>query len=159
SVQCGQTYHIKLAIANVGDSSLDSGVFLKANSFNSTPLELPDDYLVANGFAPCADGEVEICSGLGDSVPHEWFVDGDLIPGVTGECYTITAPGEYCVTAYPYGPACPITDCIVIEFLPELPVQQPLDLCEPTGIFNLTDNNSVILGGLSPGGYDISFYA
>ncbi|HRN98547.1 MAG TPA: choice-of-anchor L domain-containing protein, partial [Flavobacterium sp.] len=159
TVQCGQTYHIKLAIANVGDPSLDSGVFLKANSFNSTPLELPDDYLVANGFAPCAGGEIEICSGLGDAVVHEWYQDGVLITGVTGECYTITEPGEYCVTAYPYGPACPVTDCITIEFLPELPVQQPLDLCEESGIFNLNDNNPIILGSLSPGGYDISFYS
>ena len=32
TVQCGMTYHIKLAIANVMDSSFDSAVFLQANS-------------------------------------------------------------------------------------------------------------------------------
>jgi len=53
NVQCGQTYHIKLAIANVGDNSYDSAVFLEANSFNTTPLSLPNDYLGSNGFAPC----------------------------------------------------------------------------------------------------------
>lgn len=35
AVQCGQTYHIKLAIADGGDSALDSGVFLEAGSFSS----------------------------------------------------------------------------------------------------------------------------
>lgn len=35
-VQCGQTYHIKLAIADGGDGVLDSGVFLEAGSFSST---------------------------------------------------------------------------------------------------------------------------
>lgn len=34
-VQCGQTYHIKLAIADGGDGSFDSGVFLESGSFTS----------------------------------------------------------------------------------------------------------------------------
>jgi len=32
---CGETYHLKLAIADAGDNSLDSGVFLKAGSLSS----------------------------------------------------------------------------------------------------------------------------
>jgi len=40
SVQCGQTYHIKLCISNVGDQSYDSGVFLQANSFNSEAVQV-----------------------------------------------------------------------------------------------------------------------
>ena len=35
-VQCGQTYHIKIAIADGGDDILDSGVFLEAGSFASS---------------------------------------------------------------------------------------------------------------------------
>ena len=34
-VQCGETYHIRLAIADGSDSSLDSWVFLEAGSFSS----------------------------------------------------------------------------------------------------------------------------
>ena len=34
-VQCGQTYHIKIAIADAFDSADDSGVFLEAGSFSS----------------------------------------------------------------------------------------------------------------------------
>lgn len=37
AVQCGQTYHIKLACADSGDSILDSGVFFKEGSFGSDP--------------------------------------------------------------------------------------------------------------------------
>lgn len=36
NVQCGLTYHIKLAIADGGDGILDSGVFLEAGSFASS---------------------------------------------------------------------------------------------------------------------------
>jgi hypothetical protein len=35
AVQCGATYHIKLAIGDGGDDILDSGVFLEAGSFSS----------------------------------------------------------------------------------------------------------------------------
>jgi gliding motility-associated-like protein len=34
-VQCGQTYHIKIAIADGGDGIIDSGVFLEEGSFSS----------------------------------------------------------------------------------------------------------------------------
>jgi hypothetical protein len=36
AIQCGETYHIKLAIANVGDNAYDSAVFLQSGSFSST---------------------------------------------------------------------------------------------------------------------------
>lgn len=39
-VQCGQTYHIKLALCNVLDNGWDSGVFLEANSFGSEAVEI-----------------------------------------------------------------------------------------------------------------------
>ncbi|MGQ0828126.1 MAG: choice-of-anchor L domain-containing protein [Bacteroidota bacterium] len=35
-VQCGQTYHIKIAIGDGGDEIIDSGVFLEAGSFSSS---------------------------------------------------------------------------------------------------------------------------
>jgi gliding motility-associated-like protein len=40
SVQCNQTYHIKLAISNVSDNGWDSGVFLEANSFSSNVVDV-----------------------------------------------------------------------------------------------------------------------
>ena len=37
-VVAGQTYHLKLVVADRGDSSLDSAVFLAANSFTTAPV-------------------------------------------------------------------------------------------------------------------------
>ncbi len=46
-VQCGQTYHLIIAIADVGDGIFDSGIFLEANSLTSKlPLEV--DYTMSN---------------------------------------------------------------------------------------------------------------
>jgi gliding motility-associated-like protein len=43
-VECGQTYHLILAIADVGDGIYDSGIFLEANSLSSnTPVEITYD--------------------------------------------------------------------------------------------------------------------
>lgn len=40
-VQCGQTYHLVIAIADTGDGILDSGIFLEANSLSSkTPVDI-----------------------------------------------------------------------------------------------------------------------
>jgi hypothetical protein len=37
-VECGETYHIKMAIGDAGDNSFDSGVFLEASSFSSNSI-------------------------------------------------------------------------------------------------------------------------
>jgi gliding motility-associated-like protein len=40
-VQCGQKYHLKIAVADAGDAVFDSGIFLEANSLSSkTPVEI-----------------------------------------------------------------------------------------------------------------------
>lgn len=40
SVVCGATYHIKIAISDISDGILDSGVFLEAGSFKSNTVQL-----------------------------------------------------------------------------------------------------------------------
>jgi gliding motility-associated-like protein len=43
AVQCGETYHIKIAIADASDSGYDSGVFLEGGSFTSELISLDLD--------------------------------------------------------------------------------------------------------------------
>ncbi len=43
NLQCGQTYHFKLAIADVGDSIYDSGVFIEAGSFESSDVAITNN--------------------------------------------------------------------------------------------------------------------
>lgn len=49
-VQCGEKYHLIIAIADAGDGAYDSGIFLEANSFDSyAPVEMKAE-LALDGF-------------------------------------------------------------------------------------------------------------
>lgn len=43
-IQPGETYHIKLAIADASDTALDSGVFLEGTSFSAFPLSVTEEF-------------------------------------------------------------------------------------------------------------------
>lgn len=59
-VQCGQTYHLIIAIADAGDGQWDSGMFLEANSLSTkTPIEI--DYTLSQQVYPNPDWLAEGC--------------------------------------------------------------------------------------------------
>lgn len=88
SVQCGQTYHIKLAICNVGDQSYDSGVFLEANSFSSNSVNIDitteqniNDSTLVEG---CTQGHIIFSrpqNQLGDTLVVTYTAGGAAIEG------------------------------------------------------------------------------
>ena len=65
NVQCGETYHIKLAISNVGDSSIDSAVFLQAGSFTSNNCSTIDliSFIDTNSNGIKDSGEINFANG------------------------------------------------------------------------------------------------
>ncbi|SDW50573.1 T9SS type B sorting domain-containing protein [Flavobacterium degerlachei] len=109
-VVCGQTYHIKLAIANVGDNNYDSAVFIEGASFSSPSINLGPDLKI------CSASNHILNSGLSASEIHEWRYNGTLIPGQNGPQITIDKSGLYSVQAFPFGTTCPVSDEIAIQF-------------------------------------------
>ncbi|MBL0342169.1 MAG: choice-of-anchor L domain-containing protein [Bacteroidetes bacterium] len=99
-----QTYHIKMAIADVSDGIYDSGVFLKGGSFSA----LGQISLFANGVAQSNNATVYACTGtsvnlcLNPSTNYNWS------SGATTQCITVDeanlAPGGN-YQAYVVGPA------------------------------------------------------
>ncbi len=72
-VQCGQTFHIKLAIADGGDTSFDSGVFLEQNSFTSTGQVVPSLTAMGTGLSMNDSTMFEGCG----VIPMSFFRMGD----------------------------------------------------------------------------------
>ncbi len=71
-VECGETYHLIIALADVGDAIFDSGIFLKANSFSSEqPVSV--DYTLSSD--PYLDGQT-------------------MAAGCTSATFTITRSGS-----------------------------------------------------------------
>lgn len=90
AVQCGKTYHLTIAIADVGDPILDSGIFLEAQSlqsnapyssdFSISEVHFGADYVVAEG---CTFADVVVTredSSLPVSIPI--VVQGSATEGV-----------------------------------------------------------------------------
>ncbi|MFT5627061.1 MAG: gliding motility-associated-like protein [Dokdonia sp.] len=158
----GETYHIKLVIADATDTALDSGVFLKAGSFDIGEVELGADITVAAGTAACI-GEQVILETQAPSVAHVWFKDGFQIVGETTNSLVVTEDGVY-TTQIIFSPSCIISDDITVEFLPLPIANMPVDLVgcsigNDTAVFNLPDNDFPILGDTqSPPDFTVTYH-
>lgn len=86
SVQCGQTYHIKLAICNILDTGYDSGVFLEADSFSSEAVDIAvatvtgDTSVIEN----CTSAQFIFSrpqTQLGDTLQVDYSITGTALMG------------------------------------------------------------------------------
>jgi len=98
SVQCGATYHIRLAIADGSDVALNSYVWLEAGSFSSPLLDIVDnlgiDSLIMN--IPC-NSSITLTASGGLGAIYQWF---DSTSTVISSDSTITVgQGVYVVSA------------------------------------------------------------
>ncbi|WP_204344666.1 choice-of-anchor L domain-containing protein [Psychroserpens algicola] len=161
-VNIGETYHIKLVMADATDTALDSGVFLKAGSFDIGEVELGADITIASGTAACL-GEPITLQTQAPSVDHVWFKDGFVIDGETSNTLIVTEPGNY-TTQIIFSPSCIISDDILVEFLPLPIANTPPDLVgcsigNDTAVFNLPDSDLPILGETqSPDDFTVTYH-
>ncbi|MDT0295929.1 choice-of-anchor L domain-containing protein, partial [Mesonia ostreae] len=155
----GQQYHFKLVIADRGDTSYDSGIFLAAGSFDFGAIDLGDDLTIADGNANCEGDPVILDTGIEDAsnASIEWYYEGTLlveldedgnpildedgfeIP-ISTTSIEVTEPGEYAVAVVYFG-ACGLTDVINIEFFesPEIDLTTDTNfICDgSTGALNV----------------------
>lgn len=160
-VNIGETYHIKLVIADARDNAYDSGVFLKAGSFDIGEVDLGGDITIADGNAVCEDQPV-ILDTSAPNVIHVWYKDGFVIDGETASTLTVTEAGTYTVQII-FSPSCIIDDEVIIEFLPNPVVANPADdlnACSTTAqaVFDLSVNDAVVLGSQSPADFTVTYH-
>jgi len=121
---CGETYHIKMAIANIIDESLDSGVFLKAKSFVTPPSGVISVVKDIETQKDCVSDSIEFNIALEDNADYEsveWNFGDPLSSDNTSTLdnpkHKFSEAGVYTVKAICYSPEspCNINDTLILE--------------------------------------------
>ena len=113
-----EQYTIKMVIADRGDTSFDSAVFLKAGSFDIGNIDLGDDILIDSGNALCYGESIVLDAGSFPNALYKWFKDGVEIPNETSSTLEVFENGLYGVEITFSQSGCFITDEILVEFFP-----------------------------------------
>ena len=162
SVNPGEQYHIKLAIADARDEQYDSAVFLEGGSFN-IGLDLGADLTIATNNAACTNENTTLDTGF-NSLVHTWYLDGAEIPGEATSILNISTPGTYSVEVA-FANNCQATDSIVVEFS-----ESSIANAVPNQFFCDSDNDgfldldlttldNTVLGGQSALDYSVTYHS
>ena len=115
NIEKGVKYHIKLVIADHGDSEgiYDSAVFLKAGSFVGSK-DLGADRLISTN-NPLCEGSTLVLDATEPGSTYQWYKDGNVLDDETAPTYTVTSPGNYEV--YISNSSCNLRGTILVEYL------------------------------------------
>jgi hypothetical protein len=147
SVSCGQLYHMKFAIGNVGDQTWDSGLFLQAGSFSSTTY-LNTSALI-NYITPIclpANNEPVSLSGTGSFSGGSYASNpvGLALDPSTGEITpNSSSVGEYKVVyTTPVVNNCNASSMVIVRILNDAILPIP-EICG-VGLDSLTQKNRIV---------------
>lgn len=105
------SYHLKMAIADVGDESYDSGVFIEAGSINCIAPEIASPPVCAN------EASISLCAPAGYT--YDWPAgQPGAVPPLNQQCLTVNGPkaGDvYTVNLTPSGGGCPSISKITLK--------------------------------------------
>lgn len=146
----GNTYTIKMVVADESDSAWDMAVFLNAGSFNIGNVDIAND--VDGTIEGCEGEEITLTTEVTGIDPNEvtieWFFNGDLIPGENDLNITVTEAGEYTVTVT--AGDCGTSDSVVVTFVPgpEIELGDDIQAC-------ILPDDDIVLDA-TPSNYDVS---
>src|SRR5690606_27575760 len=141
-VQSGETYHIRLMIADASDTNYDSAVFLEAGSFSLggtlvdlSGAEIGEDQIL------CDIEEYTMIVNLdAPSAIYQWYFNNDPIPGATSGTYTATESGNYSVEIVAGGCSTIVDVDLNFSTSPEVVDIQDFQCTEDgTYVYNLLD--------------------
>ena len=112
----GQSYHIKMVIADARDSSYGSAVFLEAGSFDiGIQILDPAGVALPPSINMCDNTPQTLTSSFQQAgATYQWTLNGTPISGATSPTYVATQPGVYCLKVFVPGNQCPGEACVTI---------------------------------------------
>ncbi|MFL9844252.1 choice-of-anchor L domain-containing protein, partial [Flavobacterium rhizosphaerae] len=155
----GNTYHIKVVIADDGgtsgtDGEYDSAVFFPSGSFDLGQQVVGPDMSFANGTALCAGDTYTIDTQLNPSVYNlSWTKGNSPFPG--GASVTISEPDTYALSITNPNTGCSVVQEVVVDYAPQLMPGAPNNLyaCDDGSgsySYNLSQNTTIVKSGLNP---------
>ncbi|HIE45600.1 MAG TPA: hypothetical protein EYP87_05415, partial [Flavobacteriaceae bacterium] len=121
NVIVGETYHIKLIIADHSNYRYDSAVFLKAGSF-TVGTDLGIHLSRATNNPLCGNETITLDCGYPAATQYQWYKDNmpydgnfTIIGGANNQTYTVTSEGKYKVEVN-LGNGCVSKGQIIIEY-------------------------------------------
>ncbi len=160
----GETYTIKMVIADNADFAFDSGVFLEGGSF-SIDVDLGEDRIVFNGNPVCIGEDTVLDATEVGAQSYTWFVDEVEMPQYRDmPVISVSETGVYRVEVE-FSSICISNGMINLEYVapPEI-ASPPEDIiaCDFDGdgseVFDLSSNIPLVLGTQDDRIYTVDFY-
>ena len=137
----GQTYHIKMVLADFSDTAYDSAVFLEAGSFNigvqilgPGGVALPPTVNMCDNTPQTLTASIQTAGST-----YQWYYNNTPINNGTGPTITVNQPGDYKVEVTVPGNPCPSSATLTIVGGTSPTVQDTtLTNCAGNNNFNLT---------------------
>jgi gliding motility-associated-like protein len=141
------TYHLKLAIADVSDPLYDSGVFIEAGSLTTQDYLMIGNLIAPDSLEICStQAPIELKAGITPVQSYKWIDNRVTVDSGNNKLYNVTTSGFYVVKAY-RSPTCYWTDSIKITVDQDFTlVSSDTTIC----IGNSAHLNVVALGGNFP---------
>ena len=141
NVTIGNTYHIKMVIADEGNFRYDSAIFLQGGSFDFG-IDLGNDRIFTNQNPVCFDENLTLDATDSSPATYKWYFNGNPILGETNPTlsfspnYTSTMNGTYEVIINE-GSLCEKEGKINLEFTENLIIDQiTYTKCDDDGVKN-----------------------
>ncbi|WP_211516797.1 T9SS type B sorting domain-containing protein [Flavobacterium caeni] len=157
----GNSYHIKIVIADHENIRYDSAIFLSGGSFQAD-VDLGPDLLLATDNAVCAGGTFTLTANEPGTNTYKWFRNNVQVPGAFSSVFVGNTPGDYRVEITMGSTSCVITGEVTVEYAP-LPTPAPATLvqCDEDDngntFFNLERAIDLLTGG-DPDLVNVTFY-
>jgi len=144
----GETYHLKLVIADDKTGQYNSAIFIESGSFEPK-VNLGKDRIMFDNNPVCFGETIVLDTQLDASYSFKWFKDGNLIPGANSNTFTVSVTGNYAVNVKIPNNLCFLDGEVKIE-IPEdvLSVNTSLIQCDHNSdgyaVYNLRKVDNIV---------------